>query len=179
MEEFRGLQPQNIEKLKRNHIDLLKLCSQLEAIADGLPARIDERLCLNVSATLIPSLERAQALEEMILFPLLGQKPDGCRRAVSTERLVAEHRHDQLAAIDVVHALQALADGGCEISPDGIGYMLRGFFECVRRHVAAEQTGLAMLFDEGSRLAVNKINEVRQQQAAFHGKTVTVKVQRE
>ncbi|WP_159952334.1 hemerythrin domain-containing protein [Rhizobium sp. 18065] len=157
MKESSGLQPQNIEKLRRNHIDLLKLCSQLEAIADGLPARIDERLCVNVSGTLVSSLERAQALEELILFPLLGQKPGGSNRAVSIEHLVAEHRHDRLAAVEVVHALQTLAAGGCEISPDGTGYMLRGFFECVRRHVAAEQTGLAMLVDEGRRPAVNKI----------------------
>jgi len=54
-------------------------------------------------------------------------------------RLRAEHDQDDRAAAELVHVLKAVLDNRASLSWDAIGYMLRGFFETVRRHVATER----------------------------------------
>ncbi|MEM7566747.1 MAG: hemerythrin domain-containing protein, partial [Pseudomonadota bacterium] len=56
------------------------------------------------------------------------------------DRLSAEHEEDEALLPEVLETLQALADDtGPEREPDIAGYVLRGYFESQRRHIAWEE----------------------------------------
>ncbi|WP_112829502.1 hemerythrin domain-containing protein [Rhizobium cremeum] len=133
------LNAQDLAALDRNHEALLALCIKLEDIADSLPFDINEDLCNEVAQTVAPLLKQTQQLEEKVLFPDFDRSAGSCFAAMMIERLKGEHRCDGLAAEEISLTLKAVIEGRCRLSFDTVGYMLRGFFECVRRHVAAEK----------------------------------------
>lgn len=133
------LNEQELTTLKQNHEDLLALCHDLEELADSLPFDVNQRLCHDVSDAVVPLLARTQEFEEQLLFPDLDREAGSCFSAMMIERLKNEHRCDRLAAEEISLTLKALLRGHCGLTFETIGYMLRGFFECVRRHVASER----------------------------------------
>ncbi len=133
------LNAQDLAALGRNHDALLTLCLKLEEIADSLPFDINEDLCREVSQSVTPLLRQTQQLEERVLFPDFDRSAGSCFAAMMIERLKGEHRCDGLAAEEISLTLKAMIEGRCRLSFDTVGYMLRGFFECIRRHVAAEK----------------------------------------
>lgn len=145
MHPDRILNNQEIRMLKQNHQDLLALCHDLEALADSLPFDVNERLCHDVSDSVVALLARTQAFEEELLFPDLDREAGSCFSAMMIERLKNEHRCDRLAAEEISLTLKALLRGHCGLTFETIGYMLRGFFECVRRHVASERALIEQL----------------------------------
>lgn len=119
--------------------ELLSLCDRLETLADSIPRRIDLTSCRVILTELPQKLRRVHALEEMILFPAVEiQRSDDGRYALIA-RLRAEHDQDDRAAVELVRVLKAVLDNRPSLSWDAIGYMLRGFFETVRRHIATER----------------------------------------
>lgn len=145
MHPDRILNNQELRTLKQNHQDLLALCHDLEALADSLPFDVNERLCHDVSDSVVALLARTQAFEEELLFPDLDREAGSCFSAMMIERLKNEHRCDRLAAEEIALTLKALLRGHCGLTFETIGYMLRGFFECVRRHVASERALIEQL----------------------------------
>ena len=145
MHPDRILNNQELRTLKQNHQDLLALCHDLEALADSLPFDVNERLCHDVSDSVVALLARTQAFEEELLFPDLDREAGSCFSAMMIERLKNEHRCDRLAAEEISLTLKALLRGHCGLTFETIGYMLRGFFECVRRHVASERALIEQL----------------------------------
>lgn len=145
MHPDRILNNQELTTLKQNHQDLLALCHDLEALADSLPFDVNERLCHDLSDSVVPLLARTQAFEEQLLFPDLDREAGSCFSAMMVERLKSEHRCDRLAAEEISLTLKALLRGHCGLTFETIGYMLRGFFECVRRHVASERALIEQL----------------------------------
>ncbi len=145
MHPDRILNNQELRTLKQNHQDLLALCHDLEALADSLPFDVNERLCHDVSDSVVALLARTQAFEEELLFPDLEREAGSCFSAMMIERLKNEHRCDRLAAEEISLTLKALLRGHCGLTFETIGYMLRGFFECVRRHVASERALIEQL----------------------------------
>ena len=141
----RPLDTQDLATLRRNHEDLLRLCRDLEYLADSLPFAVDEARCRDVAEQVVPLLTRTQEFEEQLLFPDLDRSAGSCFAAMMIERLKNEHRCDRLAAEEISLTLKAMLRGHCGLSFETIGYMLRGFFECVRRHVAAEQAMIDQL----------------------------------
>lgn len=139
MHPHRRLDEQQLTTLRQNHQDLLGLCRNLEALADSLPFDINEKLCRDVSDKVVPLLARTQDFEEQLLFPDLDRSAGSCFTAMMIERLKNEHRCDRLAAEEIALTLKAMQQGHCGLTFETIGYMLRGFFECVRRHVASEK----------------------------------------
>ena len=101
--------------------------------------RIDAASCRVIMAELPEKLRRVHALEEMILFPAVEDQRAGEDRGALIARLRAEHDQDDRAAIELVRVLRAVLDNRASLNWDAIGYMLRGFFETVRRHVATER----------------------------------------
>jgi len=156
MHPDRILNNQELRTLKQNHQDLLALCHDLEALADSLPFDVNERLCHDVSDSVVALLARTQAFEEELLFPDLEREAGSCFSAMMIERLKNEHRCDRLAAEEISLTLKALLRGHCGLTFETIGYMLRGFFECVRRHVASERALIEQLMpgEAGTRRAL-------------------------
>ncbi len=135
-----------IDALARDHVIHTRLCDWLEEIADGLPNQINQDLCAKVSAALKSELRLHHDDEEKGLFPLL-------RKQAATEpglfeiinHLTHEHEADESFAVDLIEDLDGMAAGEYPKNPDMFGYMLRGFFEGYRRHIAWENTVLLPL----------------------------------
>lgn len=135
-----GLAPEPCIAITRSHEEKLRVCDDLEAIADTLPGAVDPIKCLAVANLLVPLLRSAHRYEEDFIFPAyeaaLG--PDGLRSS-STQRLRQEHVEDECFADEVTEVLLAIGHGEAIGNPEAVGFMLRGFFESVRRHIAFER----------------------------------------
>ncbi len=78
--------------------------------------------------------------EEEAVFPAF--EADGANamaRANSIQRLKAEHVEDECAAQDLTDVLLVIGHGGTPENPEALGFMLRAFFETLRRHIAFER----------------------------------------
>ena len=121
------------------HAEMLRLCGLLEEVADSLPASIDRHKCLMIASELEPLVRGIHRLEEEALFPTyrraLERQGKGSN---SLERLIAEHVQDECFAGELTEALLLLGHDGTVENPEAMGFMLRGFFEAKRRHVAFE-----------------------------------------
>ena len=129
-----------VPQVEEQHRTLLALCTHLEDLADALPDSMDRQECLIMSRALGPMIHRIQEFEENQVFPILlawqAIKPE---MNETIDRLKIEHQLDSCYAEDVQDMLRGLGEGRPTLSPDAAGFMLRGFFEAMRRHVAFEQ----------------------------------------
>lgn len=132
-----------IVALELSYQRLLDHCDVLEVIADALP-RADIRLCINTADTLEPLIDTTHMLEEEVLFPMLtASKRVELNQTMA--RLRQEHLYDSATAEEVCEILRGLAAGRPVLSPDAIGYLLRSFFDGMRRHIRGERD-LILLF---------------------------------
>ena len=133
-----------IEALEQSYGELLALCDALEAVADSLPHTINARTCTKLSDAAEPVIARVHRVEEEALFPLLAtsQKPQLSR---TLARLREEHLTDHSVAAEVSEALHGLGTGQSKLSADAVGYLLRSFFESMRRHVQGVHELIAMV----------------------------------
>ncbi len=124
------------EPLETSYRHMLTLCDRLEEIADALP-RIDARLCVTTADALEALVEKTHELEENVLFPLLvaSGRPEMNQ---TVARLRQEHLFDSSAAQEVSETLRDMAGGHQALPIDAVGYLLRAFFEGMRRHVHGE-----------------------------------------
>lgn len=114
----------------------MNLCDRLEAIADSLPERLDRQQCLYVARMISPLIKQAHAAEEMLLFPRVAAARVDGGEVIETLRL--EHIEDECFAEEVQYELLQMGEGRPVLAPETTGYMLRGFFEGVRRHIRHE-----------------------------------------
>ena len=130
----------------QSHARQIALCEDLETIADGLPGNVNRQLCLHLARVVCPTIAAAHEVEERVLFPtvqtLSAALPD---LDATIERLRWEHFEDMCFAEELHDALLSIGRGEPKMTADAAGYMLRGFFEGVRRHVAFEREMLAPL----------------------------------
>ena len=132
--------------LAAHHAAQIALCEELEAIADCLPERTDAAACLAAAGATRDRLVAAHGFEEAGLWPALRRIADGdARLEASLERLRGEHREDESYGEEVAAELTAWGTGAGPRNAEAIGYMLRGFFEGVRRHVVFEKALIAPL----------------------------------
>jgi hemerythrin-like domain-containing protein len=135
-----------ISEVEINHRALLGLCDMLESIADRLPGNLDRDECLVLARSLSAMVHRIQNHEEAVLFPALLQwhalLPE---MAQTIDRLRVEHQVDICYAEDVEDMLRSYGESRPSVGADAAGFMLRGFFEALRRHVAFERTLLVPL----------------------------------
>lgn len=125
---------------KEAHRLQLALCDDLEAIADSLPSGIVNQDCLFAAKSLGRLIRDVHAYEEETLFPALSQIfPASGEFAVAVDRLTFEHLADECYADDIAEKLLYLGTGGRDVNMEALGYMLRGFFEALRRHIAFER----------------------------------------
>jgi hypothetical protein len=125
--------------MKRAHREKLQLCDALEKIADALP-RVDRLKCLGTANAIVPLLRDIHQYEETIIFPAYEAAISrGEASLASTRRLRAEHVEDECFAAEVTEILLAIGHGKAIDNAEAVGFMLRGFFESLRRHIAFER----------------------------------------
>lgn len=125
--------------MKRAHAEKLRICETLEAIADALPRAVDPIACLRVANALLPTLRRIHRYEEDVVFPAYEAARGGSASGEgSIRRLRAEHVEDECFADEVTEILMGLGHGKPVENAEAVGFMLRGLFETMRRHIAFE-----------------------------------------
>lgn len=131
------------------HAEMLRLCALLEEIADSLPSHIDAVKCLAIASELEPLIRGVHRFEEEALFPAYAEalKRRG-RDGASLDRLRSEHVEDECFAGELTEALLALGRGAAAENPEALGFMLRGFFESKRRHIAFERDHVLPMIGE-------------------------------
>lgn len=134
----RGLEPEMQLSLKLAQAEMQSLCDMLEDIADSLPHNMNAGICAKAAETIEPLVKRIHAFEELEVFPKYAAANPGPVAAGMLERLREEHCVDECYAEELSDALKRVASASDPISPDTLGYMLRGFFEAMRRHQAFE-----------------------------------------
>lgn len=135
-----------IATITRCHDSQFLLCDELEAIADSLPSNADRQRCLHLARAICPIVASSHDVEEKLLFQALEPLANRVADLPATlERLRFEHHCDLCLAEELHDALLAFGRGEDLMTSDAVGFMLRAFFESVRRHVAFEQEILVPL----------------------------------
>jgi hemerythrin-like domain-containing protein len=124
--------------LKEAHEAKLALCTALEEIADSLPANVNRQKCMYAAKSLMPLVSGVHRYEEETVFPLFQRSGSG-DVAGAIERLKFEHVEDECFAEELTDTLTRLGKGDVTVNAEATGYMLRGFFESIRRHIAFER----------------------------------------
>ncbi len=130
-------QQQSLAWLRKAHEEQLALCGELEDIADSLPSSINRQKCIYAAKALGPLIRGVHHYEETVLFPYV-QASLGAHSAETIDRLKFEHCEDECFAEELTDALLKLGSG-VSVNMEATGYMLRGFFEGLRRHIAFER----------------------------------------
>ena len=131
------------KQLLDHHKVQLDLCSRLESIADSLPDNVDRQECLSISWQIYPTIREAHRFEEETLFPLLSLDRKKLKSLLqSLERLKYEHWEDESYAEEISVSLRQMISEPEKANVEKIAYMLRGFFEGLRRHIAFESEHL-------------------------------------
>ncbi|WP_077960948.1 hemerythrin domain-containing protein [Ensifer adhaerens] len=126
--------------LARAHEEQLALCNCLEEIADSLPAEIDRQKCVYAARVLEPLIREMHSGEENLVFPWIERTYRGDPTLGATlERLKYEHCEDECFAEELTEMLERLGAADETVNAETAGYMLRGFFTSLRRHVGFEQ----------------------------------------
>lgn len=129
-----------VDVLERAQGAKLELCDQLEKIADSLPKSVDRQACIHIAHALGGVLKMAHDAEESQLFPVLERSDYLVINAPSiVEHLRMDHIGDAFMAEEVVEVLMSYGADEPLHEPEAAGYMLRGFFTGLRRHVALER----------------------------------------
>jgi len=142
-------QDELIDMFSRARGEQLALCETLEAIADSLPDQVDRQTCIQTARVLGPLIDRAHRMEEEVLFPAL-EKAQNVKLDLSAtlERLRLEHAGDEFFAEELVEVLMSYGAGTPVQSAEATGYMLRGFFETLKRHIAFEHALLGPIIQD-------------------------------
>ncbi|MCB5200988.1 hemerythrin domain-containing protein [Neorhizobium sp. T786] len=125
--------------LHNAHSQQLALCDELEEIADSLPVNVNRQKCIYAAKALVPMIRTLHHYEETVLFPRVHRQNGGHDNSEILSRLRYEHLEDEGYAEELTETLLKLGSG-VSVNMEAVGYMLRGFFEGLRRHIAYEGT---------------------------------------
>lgn len=125
--------------LARLYQEQLDICTRLEDLADSLGGKINGHACQAIAADIRRSMVFLHRFEEDVLHVMLASRMGDSEGNDQTfERLSDEHLSDQGYAEEIIELLAQLQQKPEKIDPERAGYMLRGFFETVRRHTRFE-----------------------------------------
>lgn len=127
-----------IDSMRSHHERLFAMCGRLESIADSLPNEVNRQECLVVARDVYPVVKEAHDFEEQELFPHLQTSVATDPLNDSLERLRFEHWEDEAFAEEISEVLGRIGRGGSLAEAEKLSWMLRGFFEGARRHIAFE-----------------------------------------
>lgn len=133
----------SLDWLAGAHREQLLLCDALEEIADSLPANVNRQKCIYAAKVLGPLIHNLHRYEEQVIFPHLAAQAGRAGALEATlNRLKFEHCEDECFAEELIDTLLKLGSGAEDVNAEAAGYMLRGFFETIRRHIAFEREHL-------------------------------------
>jgi hemerythrin-like domain-containing protein len=146
----RGTKPTDITgyiaEFRAYHSKLSRMCERLEGLADSLPDNVGNQECLLLARSIYSEVKRSHEFEENALFPeARACDPDNLTLASTLERLRYEHWEDESFAEELTEALTSFVTEPHKRNPEKLAYMLRGFFEGMRRHIAFEREHLIPL----------------------------------
>ncbi len=128
-----------LASIEKEHSAERKLCDMLERMADNLMEPLDTELARTGILSMRRCLKRHVILEERYLYPVLTKRLcPGDLADNMLEHIRREHAADESLAHDTADQLELALERGRVENPEMLGYMLRGFFECRRRHIAWE-----------------------------------------
>ncbi len=128
-----------LDWLAEAHKDQLALCDSLETIADYLPD-VDREICSYAARMLGPLLRELHGGEEGLVFAWIERRHgDDPALTAMLEQLKYEHCEDECFAEELSEMLARLGAADTSVNAETAGYMLRGFFTNVRRHITFEQ----------------------------------------
>lgn len=131
--------PQIFEIIAEEHALQRELCDLLELIADGLPHTFDRARAAVVVSMLGGAIPSHTRLEEQALFPILLKRlPSGHPVAAAIGCLTQDHEHEHASLIELTEALGVAIAGTDAVNMEALGYLLRGQFEALRRHLDFE-----------------------------------------
>jgi hypothetical protein len=133
----------SLDRLEYALRDQAVLCDALESVADRLPDKVAQGECLHLRRAIPPILTTVHRLEEDIIFPLMTERwrmPPGLPEILDQIRY--EQIEEECYAEELCDALRAYGRGLGKPSPDTLGYMLRGYFDCARRRIRFDCTVL-------------------------------------
>ncbi len=132
--------------LEDDHTHQLQVCDILEHLADGLPDNAEAHLASVAQRAISSAWPKHVQFEEEVLFPLLGnhvgREP---QIRLTIEQLSREHASDLGSDEELIDVLRELSIGRRPGNPEMVGYMLRGYFGTLRRHVQWENAFLIPL----------------------------------
>ncbi|MHB2264543.1 hemerythrin domain-containing protein [Aliihoeflea sp. PC F10.4] len=167
----------DLELLAASHRRQIALCAELEEIADSLPSRADPQRCLHLARAVRAIIMEAHELEERALFPRLSTLAfERVAIAASIDRLRWEHCQDECYGEEVCDALYDLARGDPKVGGDTLGYMLRGFFEGMRRHIAFEREVLFPLLSTATSSECGEVSDANASIATKHDHALGAKL---
>ncbi|WP_297109962.1 hemerythrin domain-containing protein [uncultured Devosia sp.] len=136
----------SLDPLRRCYERVTAACDGLEQIADALPDRVPAGQCARAASEAIVALKRMHECELALLLPGLAASPlrDVQKIAADIEQA---HKMDSEAVLEVQEVLLAFAAGRPILSADATGYLLRAFFEGLRRHIARQRDLIGLLAD--------------------------------
>ncbi len=126
--------------LQRDQMRLLRLCTALETIADGLPGSGSQQRTAKVLAFLDKAFARHLFIYEKCLFPMirsLEEKNEPLELIL--QELEFEHAADRGLIVEIASAFMGRHERNGELNSQMLGYLLRAFFENCRRHCAWER----------------------------------------
>lgn len=132
--------------IEDDHALQLQVCDILEHLADGLPDRAEAHLAKVAAYAVRSGWPKHVQFEEEVLFPLLGGHAEREPHIEATIlQLSREHASDLGSDDELVEALRELALDRRPSNPEMVGYMLRSYFQTLRRHVQWENAFLIPL----------------------------------
>lgn len=146
------IQEIDLVELVTRHEDLARLCDQLEACADALPAPPD-RATIDALCHMLDDVAKRHERTRPAIADLLDRAPVHPIATALIDRARTRHTAEEVHARDLIEALRVVGLHGHARSRDTLGYMLRCFFSSSRMGIEAEE--LALLAVAGHRLAAD------------------------
>jgi hypothetical protein len=140
--------PSPLAAMCDDHALQLCLCDALEAVADGLPG-VNSALVQRTIDALCGGLLEEIGRRQQIAFDNLLQNAAGNRALdLIAIRLLDEQAHDACGVEELSDALRELVRQEQASNAEVTGYLLRGFFQARRRHIAWQTEVLIPLVRE-------------------------------
>lgn len=139
MSEHFRLQAESATTIAEEHLLVHRVCVELEALADGLPDLPGEQHLVSLAAALragIPAHCRHEEEEIRQRLSRLGDVSEAVKTAC--DFLTFEHQENDPLGDELAEALENAVEKGCAENPEALGYLVRQYFQTIRRHLMWE-----------------------------------------
>ncbi len=132
-----------VEAFNAHLLACFNLCCTLEQLADDLPDGLSKAAAGDLIQAAQNVLTETHSFEEEVLHPaLLRFYPGDAELEQTLARLAEEHVEDRAFAEELEDCAKTFVSAPNAGDANRLGYMLRGFFEAMRRHIAFEREHL-------------------------------------